>query len=69
MVGLQQCCPECKNGEGLIGVGEVLCVAPAVECWRCDNHGLVEPYDDDSPLIIVHDAPPDTPSPGEETNG
>ena len=65
MVGLQQSCPECENGRGLVGVSEVLRVAPAVECWRCDGHGLVEPYDDDNPLIIVHDAPRDPPSLGD----
>lgn len=49
----RQSCPECENGEGLDGVGAVIKVAPAVACWRCDGHGLVEPYED-GPTILVH---------------
>ena len=59
----RQACPEC--GEGFAGVAEVFPVAsprvaPIVECWRCDGHGLVEPYDDLEPKIVIH---------GEETDG
>jgi len=53
---LRQACPECENGEGLAGVGAVIHKAPAVECWRCDNHGLVEPFDRDEPNIVVREA-------------
>ena len=51
---LQQACPECKNGEGLEGVGAVIVKAPFVECWRCDGHGLVEPFDTLESKIVVH---------------
>ena len=51
---VRQACPECEHGEGLEGVEAVIQKARAVECWRCDDHGLVEPYDDDMPNIIVH---------------
>ena len=54
-IAIRQACPECENGEGLAGVAKVIHKAPAVECWRCDGHGLVEPYDDDTPNIIVGD--------------
>ena len=52
---LRQACPECANGEGLGGVSAVVCVAPFVECWRCDGHGLVEPYDALVPKIVVRE--------------
>ena len=51
---LCQACPECENGEGLEGVGAVLQRASFVDCWRCDGHGLVEPYDELEPKILVH---------------
>ena len=51
---LRQACPECKNGEELAGVEAVIRVAHPIKCWRCDNHGLVEPYDDGVPTIILH---------------
>ena len=53
--GLRQACPECKNGEGLEGVGAVIRVAPFAECWRCDGHGLVKPYNGLEPKIKVLD--------------
>lgn len=24
------------------------------DCWRCGGEGVVEPYDDDKPRLIVH---------------
>ena len=57
----RQACPECEYGEGLAGVAEVFPgQALVVECWRCDGLGLVEPYDDLEPKIVVH---------GEKTDG
>ena len=59
-MSLRQACSECRNGEGLEGVGAVIRKAPFVECWRCDGHGLVEVYDDLEPKIVIH---------GEEADG
>lgn len=25
-----------------------------VDCWRCEGRGLVDQYDNDAPVIIVH---------------
>lgn len=58
----RQACPECEYGEGLAGVAEVFPAQgafPVVECWRCDGHGLVEPFDDLEPTILVHRDEPD----------
>ncbi len=52
-VTIRQACPECENGEGLVGVDTVVRVGSTVECWRCDDHGLVEPYDATEPTIKV----------------
>ena len=52
-MALRQACSECRNGEGLEGVSTVIRMAPFVECWRCDGHGLVEVYDDLKPKIKV----------------
>ncbi|KKL54385.1 hypothetical protein LCGC14_2265900 [marine sediment metagenome] len=51
---LAQACPDCENGEGLQAVAAVIVMAPFVDCWRCNGHGLVEPYDDSEPKILVH---------------
>lgn len=40
---VSQVCPECEESE----------VAPP-DCWRCAGRGVVEPYDDDLPCIVVH---------------
>ena len=53
----RQACPECKRGEGLSGVAEVFPeqgIYLIVECWRCDGFGLVVPYDDLEPKIVIH---------------
>lgn len=41
---LFQVCPECER--------EVANEGPP--CWRCNRKGLVEPYDEDFPMVIVH---------------
>ena len=47
-----QVCPECDDDpDAVIRTGKVIAKK---DCWRCSGDGLVEPYDDDTPRIIVH---------------
>ena len=40
-----QPCPECEDTQA----------DPLDPCWRCNGRGLVEPYADDVPRVIIHD--------------
>lgn len=40
---LTQSCPECEPGA-------------AEGCWRCDGDGVVDEYNPDLPLIIIHNS-------------
>ena len=47
-----QICPECDDDpDEVIRTGKVIAKK---DCWKCGGEGLVEPYDDDTQLIIVH---------------
>lgn len=41
-----QPCLECPVGPGN--------VMPNPDCWRCNGRGLVPPYDDEAPSVIIH---------------
>ena len=50
-----QPCPVCEMGVyGELAAAALRRGPPISDCWRCGGDGLVEPYDDDKQLIVVH---------------
>lgn len=41
---VRQPCPQCDE-------------PPAPDCWRCSGRGLVEPFDDALPCVVIHRFP------------